>query len=525
MLPESAAGPFSSDEWLFEIKWDGVRAIAYVNDTFSLRSRNDRELAGQFPELGGLATLAPGTVLDGEIVAMSDGRPDIQALLTRVRAVRRLPPGDGVAPVTYIIFDILEKDGKDLTALPLSERRKVLEDSVREGPHVALSVPVLGRGEEYFQAAVARGLEGVMAKRGDSPYEPGIRSGSWLKIKTQRTCDCVIAGYTSGRGRRGPAFGALLLGLYESGGDGAPLPEKGGSGLTSRTVPDSLETRKLVSVGKVGTGFRERDLADLMAVFSRYRTPVQQLEEGRSDGEVVWLEPVLVCEVAFQAVTRDGKLRIARFIRLRPDKRAGECTLDQLRETDVRQVSGYPLKRPSAIGVESRRGIRPKRKPVHGTRQMGPAQEQAMGGYHEKRNFSRTGEPEGRTTMSGEGRTFVIQEHHSHKLHYDLRLERDGVLKSWAVPKGVPEATGAKHLAVAVEDHPLEYAKFEGTIPAGEYGAGEVTIWDSGTYDTRVWDEDKIEVTLHGKRLSGHYVLVRFKRAGKNEWLVFKAGS
>ena len=148
-----------------------------------------------------------------------------------------------------------------------------------------------------------------------------------------------------------------------------------------------------------------------------------------------------------------------------------------------------------------------------------------MKDYHEKRNFSRTGEPEGTTAMIGEGRTFVIQEHHSHKLHYDLRLERDGVLRSWAVPKGVPEAPGAKHLAVAVEDHPLEYAKFEGTIPAGEYGAGEVTIWDSGTYDTRTWEDDKIEVTLHGKRLWGHYVLVRFRRARKNEWLIFKAGS
>ena len=122
------------------------------------------------------------------------------------------------------------------------------------------------------------------------------------------------------------------------------------------------------------------------------------------------------------------------------------------------------------------------------------------------------------------GNVFVIQEHHAHHLHYDLRLERDGVLKSWAVPKGVPESPGAKHLAVAVEDHPLEYATFEGTIPKGEYGAGTVTIWDTGTYETKHWDEQKIEVILHGKRLSGHYVLVRFKRAGKDEWLVFRAG-
>ena len=121
--------------------------------------------------------------------------------------------------------------------------------------------------------------------------------------------------------------------------------------------------------------------------------------------------------------------------------------------------------------------------------------------------------------------TFVIQEHHARHLHYDFRLERDGVLKSWAVPKGVPEAPGPKHLAVAVEDHPLDYATFEGSIPEGEYGAGTVAIWDTGTYTTKHWDEKKIEVVLHGKRVNGNYVLVRFNRAGKNEWLIFKAGT
>jgi bifunctional non-homologous end joining protein LigD len=127
------------------------------------------------------------------------------------------------------------------------------------------------------------------------------------------------------------------------------------------------------------------------------------------------------------------------------------------------------------------------------------------------------------TSQPVAGNYFVIQEHHSRRLHFDLRLERDGVLKSWAVPKGIPELPGEKHLAVAVEDHPLDYGHFEGTIPQGEYGAGTVSIWDNGTYDTKHWDSDKIEVTLHGRRLNGPYVLVAFKRAGKNEWLVFRS--
>ena len=145
--------------------------------------------------------------------------------------------------------------------------------------------------------------------------------------------------------------------------------------------------------------------------------------------------------------------------------------------------------------------------------------------YHEIRDFSVTSEPEGDiVTGSGEN-YFVVHEHHARNLHFDLRLERDGVLKSWAVPKGVPLVPGEKHLAVAVEDHPLDYGHFEGTIPDGEYGAGTVSIWDNGHYETKHWDNDKIEITFHGKRLEGPYALVRFKSAGKNDWLLFRAGT
>ena len=142
-------------------------------------------------------TLAPGTVLDGEIVVMTGGKPDMQALLQRLQAG---VPRTGTTPVTYIIFDILERDGKPLTGLPLFLRRKQLEAAVQEGSHVVLSEPVAGRGEDYYRAAVAQGLEGVMAKRRDSRYQPGIRSGMWLKVRAQKSCDCVIAGYTPGRG-------------------------------------------------------------------------------------------------------------------------------------------------------------------------------------------------------------------------------------------------------------------------------------------------------------------------------------
>jgi bifunctional non-homologous end joining protein LigD len=117
---------------------------------------------------------------------------------------------------------------------------------------------------------------------------------------------------------------------------------------------------------------------------------------------------------------------------------------------------------------------------------------------------------------------FVVHEHHARRLHYDLRLEKDGVLKCWAVPKGPPEKSGDKRLAVQVEDHPLEYGKFEGTIPEGQYGAGSVKIWDIGQYESIVWGENKIEILMKGEKLEGRYVLIKFKKTGEKNWLIFK---
>ena len=117
----------------------------------------------------------------------------------------------------------------------------------------------------------------------------------------------------------------------------------------------------------------------------------------------------------------------------------------------------------------------------------------------------------------------MVQEHHARRLHYDLRLEHDGVLKSWAVPKGIPESPDQKRLAVQVEDHPIDYASFEGSIPEGQYGAGTVTIWDKGTYDIKKWDDNTIEFIPKGKKLTGRYVLVRLKKAGEKNWLLLKA--
>lgn len=123
---------------------------------------------------------------------------------------------------------------------------------------------------------------------------------------------------------------------------------------------------------------------------------------------------------------------------------------------------------------------------------------------------------------SDPGSRFVLHEHFAKHHHFDLRLERAGVLVSWAVPKGLPERPGERRLAIAVEDHPPDYLGFEGTIPEGEYGAGEVKIADTGTYEPVLWEPDRIEVFLHGARFSGKYALVRFRKAGDKEWLVLR---
>jgi bifunctional non-homologous end joining protein LigD len=143
--------------------------------------------------------------------------------------------------------------------------------------------------------------------------------------------------------------------------------------------------------------------------------------------------------------------------------------------------------------------------------------------YKAKRDFQRTREPEGKQG-EGEDGIFVVQEHHATHLHYDFRLALDGVLKSWAVPKGVPEEPKVRKLAVQTEDHPLDYADFEGSIPKGEYGAGEVRIWDKGSFQLKEREPDKLVFALMGERLKGTYALVRFKGREKQtkNWLIMK---
>ncbi len=138
--------------------------------------------------------------------------------------------------------------------------------------------------------------------------------------------------------------------------------------------------------------------------------------------------------------------------------------------------------------------------------------------YRKKRDFTKTAEPKGELIESGQSR-FVVQKHQARTLHYDFRLEHHGVLVSWAVPKGPPEATSQRRLAIQTEDHPIDYIDFEGEIPEGEYGAGTVEVWDQGHYDLRLWTDKQVKITLHGQRLEGNYVLIH---TDASRWLFIK---
>jgi bifunctional non-homologous end joining protein LigD len=306
MLAQTAKTPFSSADWLFEIKWDGIRAISYVDQRLSVRSRNDKELRYNFPELEELSTLARRTVLDGEIVILKNGKPDFQILLERNRSVspQSIKFMTSKSPALYIVFDILEKDDEPLLDIPLNERKKLLKEHVREGKNVILAESVEEHGKAYYEATLKQGLEGVIAKKKNSRYEPGVRSENWLKIKRLLTCDCAVFGYTEGEGSRVQTFGALILGLYH------------------REQP--------VFVGKVGTGFSQNEMELLLETFGRLKVGNETLRGVDVPEKITWLRPELVCEVVYQSVTKDGRLRMPRYHGLRTDKPPRECTLDQI---------------------------------------------------------------------------------------------------------------------------------------------------------------------------------------------------
>jgi DNA ligase D-like protein (predicted ligase) len=298
--------PFSNRDWIFEIKIDGTRCIAHItNGVVELQNRRLRMITQRYPELtDALRQNANNCILDGEIAVFSKGVPDFASLAMREQQSKdiRINYLAKTMPANYIVFDILYKEGESLMNLSLLERKSILRQELQGNDFLTIIDFLEQNGEAYFKAAIRKGLEGVMAKRAASTYQPGVRSGDWLKIKKHTTLDLVIGGYTIGEGERRPFFGALLLGAYDSG--------------------------NLVFIGRVGSGFALKDLEDISQGFKpSIESPFKQPPILRG---AKWLKPELVVEVEVMEVTKKGHLRAPVFIRKRDDKSPEECTLDQL---------------------------------------------------------------------------------------------------------------------------------------------------------------------------------------------------
>ncbi|MCD6371143.1 MAG: non-homologous end-joining DNA ligase [Candidatus Aenigmarchaeota archaeon] len=305
--------PFNSKDYYFEIKFDGTRALAYIDvENRSVKLLNRREIWFQerYPELKDIwkNVTAKKVILDGEIVVMENGKPNFYLLEEREHIDNkiRIEILSKIHPATYIVFDILFKDGNDLTTLPLSERRKILEECVKEDNNLVISEIVEEKGIEFFEKVKEMGLEGIMAKKKDSPYLIGKRSRYWLKVKALKTIDAIICGYTKGEGKREPYFGALLLGIYNEG--------------------------KLRYIGRVGTGnWSEERLKEIKETLDKIKiekNPFDIFEEEPSILEkTIFVKPKFVAEISFLEWTSDRKLRAPSFKRLRMDKEPRECKI------------------------------------------------------------------------------------------------------------------------------------------------------------------------------------------------------
>ncbi|GAA4515923.1 hypothetical protein GCM10023191_086150 [Actinoallomurus oryzae] len=291
--------PTDDDRWGYEFKWDGVRAVTYVWDgrTRAL-SRNDRDITGSYPELAELSKLAGRlAVLDGEIVALRDGRPDFGLLQSRMHVLRPTEHLLQTVPVKYYVFDVMHLDDRSLLDLTYTERRATLKNLALSGRSIQTPPWFRDNGQDVLAASVRQGLEGVIAKRLQSRYQPGRRTDDWLKLKNVRHQEVVVGGWRPGKGRRTDMIGSLLVG-----------------------IPGE---RGLEYAGNVGTGFTHtmlRDLAATLEPLERQTSPFATDVPRSHARDAHWVRPELVGEVAYTERTADGMLRHPSWRGLRSDK-------------------------------------------------------------------------------------------------------------------------------------------------------------------------------------------------------------
>ncbi len=302
--------PFDSEDYLFELKWDGLRTLLFKTEgRIELQNRNLRNVTSWYPELQSLGSSIRGgaVIIDGETVILNpDGVPDFHQMQNRfgVDDPKRAAILGKTIPATYVAFDLLHLNGRDMLSVPLEERKRRLESILHEGPHLLYGDHVEKYGKRFYEDALNKGFEGIIAKERSSQYLLNARGSSWIKIKGSTTIDCVVIGFTEGEGARALTFGSLVLAVYNQKGN-------------------------LQHVGSVGGGFDNQTLVTLRTKLERLvrKTPTVK-EPIEVLSPVTWVRPSLVCEVRYMAMTNDKKLRFPRFSTLRTDKTPEECRLD-----------------------------------------------------------------------------------------------------------------------------------------------------------------------------------------------------
>lgn len=315
MLATLVNKPFNDNDWLYEIKWDGYRALAFIdNGKVELKSRNNKSFNEKFyPIYQALQQWKMKAILDGEILVInSKGLPDFGALQTW----RSEADGD----LYYYVFDILWHNERDIMQLPLTERKEILRAALPENDFIRISDAIIGKGNAFFSLAEKMELEGIIAKRADSKYTPGIRSKEWLKIKTEKRKEAIIGGYTRNE-NTSKLFSALLLGAYEDG--------------------------KFRFIGPVGTGFNIKIQEEILRKLKPYVTakcPFASVPEYNKPSRfrpnpprayVTWVKPKLVAEISYRQLTPDGAIRHPSFKGLREDKRPEEVVREHENETEA----------------------------------------------------------------------------------------------------------------------------------------------------------------------------------------------
>jgi bifunctional non-homologous end joining protein LigD len=328
MLSTLVNEPFNNKDWVFEVKWDGVRSILFFHKTkgiLEMQSRNGKSITHRYPEIikalksiSSAIKCKESAILDGEIVVSDkkNGIPNFQDHQRRmnINNIKEIEILSRQIPATYYFFDILYLDGKDLQRLPFLERRKILSDTIEENSRIRISDFIEEIGKEIFDKTKSMGLEGIVAKHKSSKYLQGIRSRDWLKIKNIKTQDCIIIGYTKGEGNRENYFGSLLLAAYDS-------------------------KSKLRFVGHTGSGF---DFDQLEKVYERLqKMKVEKCQISYvpyTNRDPVWINPELVAEIKFSNWTGEKIMRAPIFLKFREDKIPKDCIIEEEIEKHVEEI-------------------------------------------------------------------------------------------------------------------------------------------------------------------------------------------